>query len=318
MKTRSLLLLLGSGASPAPQGMALTDAVLNKPMYWHSRGRWALQKNASVTFGTLETFVPRFLVRIRGMIACWQNRPLRDVSYEDIGAVCADLWKERGIRRNPLVAPAVRPLEEEYGPLAVDALAYQSLTPRDGFNRLVEDSLSWLHWAVVYELRNEPIEGTSALESFLRDALGANRSWVIATLNHDLLIERALQRAGITFSDGFARSGGVRVFSPRRLHRSGTVLKLHGGIDWRWHPDYRSYVREVNEAHRDSIYASERPEFLIGTYTRPEEYGQGVLPKLFAAFDLALEDAGAIIICGYGFRDAGVNSRLLSELGYSP
>jgi hypothetical protein len=150
----------------------------------------------------------------------------------------------------------------------------------------------------------------------------------VFTLNHDLVIEKALHDAGIDYSDGFERHDcDLRIWSdsysaPVRL------FKLHGSISW-WgfqlpDEDWRGYVT-AQVTNGDAFHASVsagglhtphdmRPVFLAGTFGKSYGYETWIFPDQHFRLHEALQGANRLIVIGYGFRDKAINSRLIGWL----
>jgi hypothetical protein len=319
MKTPNVLFLLGSGASPAPKVSELTSLILNASMERHSSGRWIPMDGCPADPGSLSSIIPLFLRRLAQLVAEWQHRSIDKVFYEDIAAVCQNLWKEYGTSRNPLIAPALVQLTAEFGDRAIRAFPFaDALSRSEAFDRLVVEYLQWIRWTTVHALSKPTSSNTGSLVAFFSGLLPHLESWSIATLNHDLNIEHALAQLQIPFSDGFPGTNAVRDFSPRSFQSGNGLLKLHGGIDWRWHPSRNRWVRIVDSSGLDAQESPEEPMILVGTYTKLEDYNYAIFPKLISAFDQALERADWVVVCGYGFKDPGINSRLILEFSFEP
>jgi hypothetical protein len=144
----------------------------------------------------------------------------------------------------------------------------------------------------------------------------------IFTLNHDLLIERALEHAGIYFANGFVpvsadlRSWDIESFAKSR--EKVRLTKLHGSIDWYTRPILDrgpscvciATNRDVNHALGPDgssalIYDS---EILIGTFNKMTEYTMGIYADLFCAFRKALWALDKLVVSGYSFGDKGINA----------
>ncbi len=82
MAETSVLLLLASGASPAPKMDGVNRCVFDCEMDLHTSGAWAPTKSKADygEYGTASV-VCRFLRRLREIIALWQERPIDTVSY---------------------------------------------------------------------------------------------------------------------------------------------------------------------------------------------------------------------------------------------
>ena len=61
----------------------------------------------------------------------------------------------------------------------------------------------------------------------------------------------------------------------------------------------------------------DRPLFLIGTHNKPLEYTNSVYEDLHAQLYLALKNVRRLIVCGYGFNDKGINTRLIHWMSRS-
>ncbi len=155
----------------------------------------------------------------------------------------------------------------------------------------------------------------------------------IITLNHDLLIEKELNKSRINYADGFGQQNGdVKFFQPELFsQRTNTVslLKLHGSINWctfriekengdvedRYGLALKSdldHCRDDNGRYYMNISA--RPLLLIGSYNKLMAYNFGIFRQLNNEFDKALSKSHTIIMSGYGWNDRGINGRLFEWL----
>jgi hypothetical protein len=143
----------------------------------------------------------------------------------------------------------------------------------------------------------------------------------IFTLNHDLLIEKALRLAGIPFVDGFVpvlddlRSWDRESFvkSPEKVR----LNKLHGSIDWFDMPSSNGGPSRVCIATNgdinhtkgsDCLPFADNPAILIGTFNKMLDYTTGIYADLFCSFRTALSTLDKLVISGYSFGDKGVNA----------
>lgn len=148
----------------------------------------------------------------------------------------------------------------------------------------------------------------------------------IFTLNHDLLIERILQNAGIAFSSGFAPiSRDLLCWDRQKFARSRRkirLLKLHGSVDWytvRFSPSGTAHVSVATNGDIEQARGPEQevarllnggPEMLIGTFNKMLEYTMGIYADLFCAFRTALRRMDRLVVSGYSFGDKGVNASI--------
>ncbi len=107
------------------------------------------------------------------------------------------------------------------------------------------------------------------------------------------------------------------------------LYKLHGSISWITFysdsfPGFR--VGEI-EPNRDIYHTkdpngelqwpTEVPRILIGTANKILEYSRGIISELFCRFHFHLKDINTLIIIGYGFKDKGINSKIIEYMFYS-
>ena len=139
----------------------------------------------------------------------------------------------------------------------------------------------------------------------------------IFTLNHDVVFEQVFTNYGIQFNDGFeARLWNRELFDQdnSKIH----LYKLHGSINWQYHEKGAKAVHAI-ENNQDIYYIFSRSKqeqaILIGTHDKMFEYaGNKIFLDLFHLFyrRLILEKADTLIVCGYGFRDRGVNNMIIN------
>lgn len=303
------LLLFGSKVSPAPDVVAITKAVLHDPMYRMTCGGFARGQNPQpVLLHEIDysRLVPKLLKRIQIEFARYQQRKPADITYEEIGSVCWQLMREQesGLLTNPALGAFCEQLEHEFSM----ELPTRLTTP-EMFAELVRGAVEWLTTSVILNLRDcrmSPVALTDFFGRFRPDPGGFG----IATLNHDLFLEQALDTFG-PLNLGFGGSAPLQGFDPNILHGDNglRLIKLHGSIDWRWAPDRREYVRVLDFDDRAAQNLGD-PLLLVGTANKPEEYTRDVFPHLFHAFQNELYSCSRLLVSGYGFKDGGVNRRI--------
>ena len=150
----------------------------------------------------------------------------------------------------------------------------------------------------------------------------------LATLNHDLVLEAALNKGGIAYADGFEQTEqDVRLWTDEWGEENMRVLKLHGSLDW-WgyqiaDAPWRGWVT-ARYRGQDSFHPSRdgvcdypydlRPIFLTGTFDKILGYETWVFPDQHFRFHEALREASRVVAIGYGFADKAINSRLIAWL----
>ena len=143
----------------------------------------------------------------------------------------------------------------------------------------------------------------------------------VFTLNHDLLIERALEGADIDSIDGFgAPDGDVAWWSAELLDRQAEhyLLKLHGSIDWQRYDGRiaKSLGSDPEHAHtgdRKRLELSDRLRLLIGTFNKVRDYFMSPCFDVMAAFRRQLKSIDHLITSGYSFGDKGINAVLIEH-----
>lgn len=245
------------------------------------------------------------------------------ITYEQIGAICIELEGHRSTPRSPSVDAYWRKLARELGPRAKSD---HKDSIEEVFHELIRLAVDRVRSVVRDELTkpaNQPPDlGATPLVKLLKTTVSNAPAWSIVTLNHDCLIEQALTYLGVGFQDGFCLRNNLLEFDPSIL-RSGTsrqLLKLHGSIGWRWHPYRDTYIKRCfkDDDRTDAWRARPEDEILFGDYTKMEDYNYGIFPYLFSSFDRVLAATRKLLVCGYGFQDAGVSLRLFNELRYRP
>lgn len=141
----------------------------------------------------------------------------------------------------------------------------------------------------------------------------------IVTLNHDTLVEQLLVKLRIPFLDGFGeRDGDVRWFSDGAYDAPAKVrlFKLHGSIDWfvsRFGRTVQFVGNDPWAAHdgdgQDLTVRGPGPSFLSG-HNKSISYQRGVYAHIHYRFHGLLQQCNRMVMCGYGWGDAGINYRL--------
>jgi hypothetical protein len=151
----------------------------------------------------------------------------------------------------------------------------------------------------------------------------------IFSLNHDSLFEAACLQAGLPLADGFGTPvNDVRYWEPDVWSDFNKVrlYKLHGSIDWYLlqsdsadHLDRRRIAIPLRGdpwhalAEDGELQAAlpPRPVFLAGSENKLARYTEGLFFEIHARWLTSLQCANHLIICGYGFRDRGIDARII-------
>jgi hypothetical protein len=246
--------------------------------------------------------------------------PGRTVDYEELAFLAGQIQRAVDLsEENPALLPLIRDIADarfEGNLHVVGGLAQQG---RDYIRDITRSMLD-----------HQPSR-TDHLAA-ITDACRNVEEVDLFTLNHDLVLEAALQDAGVVFSDGFEHQyGDLRIWSgsfssPTRL------FKLHGSIDWWGYrlPDnyWRGYITarvtngDPNHAYGPNATLLDtphdiRPVFLAGTFDKIFGYEGWIFPDQHHRFQAALRASNRLVVTGYGFRDQAINSRLIDWLGRS-
>lgn len=162
--------------------------------------------------------------------------------------------------------------------------------------------------------------------------LGSDQQLTIVTFNHDLLVERVLEDAGVPYSRGFDVSDGeVFRFSQSNLIGGASsvavrLIKLHGSIDWflASGPDNHGSPFPVakRSANLGTAHDAEGkpltlwtsvPIFLTG-YGKEMQYGAALYGDMHAAFLTSLYQTHTVITSGFGWNDRGVTDHIITWL----
>ncbi len=144
----------------------------------------------------------------------------------------------------------------------------------------------------------------------------------IFTLNHDTVLEALFWKKGYAFTDGFDLNddGTLRIWNPltfEEVDKRYHLYKLHGSFTWAYHSQHKTAVTyPLGEFSRlgSVIEGAGDNEILIGTFEKMLEYGGGIFIDLFWHFWKVLRKIDKLIVCGYGFRDKGINNYLIDWL----
>lgn len=244
----------------------------------------------------------------------------RKVNYEDIYSAIkriVDDYTLEGVE--PLLA---EPLATLRATTAFLHVGYQADFCRDSFASLVKNAEEIMQGHVAQALGLSYTADLVGLE-VLRPLVEKFDRLDIFTLNHDVLLERAL--AGVPIADGFADTAdkGFRLFTgdwsaPERKVR---LFKLHGSLGWwRYAGDDQeqfycvagdpNYLEVSETVSRYVAPAARYPEFITGTTIKERFYGSGLTRRILCEFDRVLPEHDTVVCCGYGWGDKGINSRL--------
>lgn len=141
------------------------------------------------------------------------------------------------------------------------------------------------------------------LAPLLRSITAAAPEPTVATLNYDLGVEVAAERAGINVARGvdtWTETGKLH-FPSSHLR----LLKLHGSLDWAKVPNWRGISGASLTVGRGDD-GSETPPFLVFGQ-REKLRSEGPFLQLLEEFRRTLDEHNQLLVLGYAFRDPHVN-----------
>jgi hypothetical protein len=325
--------LLGSGIShPAgmPSILQITEKVLSGEGVWrHTNGNYYLGEDRSVP--SLAAHVPRvlkFLRRLKGEIdQYYRLQPWRGTNYEDLYYVASQIEdSELGEYDNAAVQPLIDKILPEIQPLLVGNEDQGS--PEWQLHELAGESTNYIQDVVWHSVDKEPTRSDHL------DCLGGGcmdhrlSSVDVFTLNHDTVLEQCLSRNGVPFTDGFGEPlNGVRYWNPDSFDELSRVrvFKLHGSVKWFQFRDGSVGIpldgdawHTTNPAGNMQLPLEGRPVILAGTFNKMLRYTSGIYSDLHCQFHRSLRHTWRLVICGYGFGDKGINTRIVEWVYSSP
>lgn len=242
--------------------------------------------------------------------AYYADRRSHPVNYENCCYVATQFYDtESGEFDNPAIKPLIDKLRS--------TMPAHLSSPADRV-QIFREAKHYIHDVVWGMLARKP----SNLDhlSILVDAASDSDVQGIDffTLNHDIVLERALKARGVTFCDGFGEPvENVRYWDTDLLADNDQIrlCKLHGSIDWFWfHPKRRVGI----SLDGDLFDTPGRPELLVGTFNKMHQYTTSIFADLHCHFHQTLRLVSSLICCGYGFGDKGINTKLVEWINSDP
>lgn len=317
---KELLFLLGSGVS-IPAGMPRTDeitmGVLSGERVWrHTDGRY-LAGDTTLAMPANKQVLQRVLQLVNTVhnqiSQYYSDRPTHPANYENIGFVIGQLADT--ISRefdNPAVLPQV---EKLLSPSS-------TYVNEEDLAKIASEARNYVH-DVVCSMLQRPHNG-AYLRFFQDAAVEGSSQLVVFTLNHDTVLQSALDDLGVEYEDGFSKSEDPdrpRYWSPEALETQTcrlSVVPLHGCIRW-FRPRSEAGNAVVVLPEDDDLFemVEPRPLILVGTFNKMLQYTSGIFADLHCLFHRHLRKADCLIACGYGFGDKGINTKLVQWLNTS-
>jgi hypothetical protein len=325
-----MVFLLGSGISISA-GMKTTDETTSQVLSGnnvrrHTAGGYEFGKPLDAHMGFKDEYVPKltvFLHVLKGEIDQYFISHFgRDSNYEDLYYVVDQMDDSiSGELDNPVIRPFMDSLLSKI----------QSILDGISLQEIFSETKKYIH-DVVWKLLNTEPSSTDYLNTLKEVCFDRELSAIdIFTLNHDVVLERLLEKSRIQFTDGFGKkeTDDIRYWKPK-LFQSGIskvrLFKLHGSVNWfRFRPDGGGWEDELigsvplncdieytrNSAGKMQRAIEGRPRILLGTFNKMLKYISGIYLELFCQFYNSLRHSNCLVICGYGFGDKGINTQIL-------
>lgn len=257
--------------------------------------------------------------------------PLRPSNYEDWFYVAQQIHADlTGNLDNPVAGSLTRDLRWKLEH-ALEGKTFMRGSQQTLMNG-VEEVCNYIRAMVAHELRKTPknLEYLRWIVDALKDQ--GQELDAIFTLNHDCLIEELLTCETLSWFDGFGKSreGYCGLFWDAagfsQAEKAGPInlVKLHGSVSWRegvilektpqggviWDEHIAFRLRE-NESPTQEIDKM-GPLLLIGRHNKTYDYHNFVFEDLHYRFYRGLQAVDRLVVCGYGFGDKAINTRIIN------
>ena len=329
-KNKNILFLFGAGISLASHNkdgetVSISTDKITKAIFTEK-----LQINSAQWFGPPEDDQPSYIVDegIHPLLRLIKHKFINhlrfrehQVTYEDIFFFLISNDRESGYAKNPLLKSAVAQFADE---ACITWRATKDLGEVYEFWELLDLTQKYIKSVVKFHLRDliNPI-GYCWIKDAIHDEECKSN---IVTLNHDLLLDIYFKNAGIKICDGFRKApdNKIEIFDPRLFldidKPQPHLVKLHGSICWKAYGGINNHLvanpLEGFEEHKflNDYALTDEIVILAGTHNKLEDYSYSIFSDLITEFTRLLWSSDYVIICGYGFGDRGINSRLSNWL----
>ena len=341
LQSKRLAFLLGAGISQqagVPSTYEITcRMLLGENVIRATDATYYIQtpSNAVSTHEYLSRILP-FLAMLQAQVArYYANWPGRQPNFEDLAYLANQI---RDSELDEFDNPALLPLFDLLRRDLVSLLARRNNDKADwDIQKLADETANYIkdvEWRLLQQHQEKTDDQRLNYLKVFSDAT-RDTKWQgidIFTVNHDTLLERHFNQQQLTFADGFGNQvGDVHFWEPHLfddLTMRVRLYKLHGSIDWfelrmgNWLRPVRLIPTadcwHINAGQQQNIRAADgRPIMLVGTFDKMLRYTSDLHSELFCRFRTSLSDTERLIVCGYSFRDKGINSQIVEWLNTS-
>jgi len=343
LTTRRIAFFLGSGVSiPAgiPTTRNITEQVLSgEGVMRNTDGNYYFGKSLYDHMGIPDECVPRvvkFLNRIKVEIDLYySNDTGRFTNYEDLYYITSQIYdSELGEYDNPVVQSFI----DKILPNICSLLIKDDSKMREEWklHELAREAKNYILCVVWKMLNKKPncIDHLNSIKDACMDDQLSNID--IFTLNHDTILEQCLSQSGIQVIDGFGKPrNDVRYWDPELFDTETCkvkLFKLHGSVNWfifrsnsgdrenesRGIPLNSNFWHTKSPQGQMQRPVNGQPMLLIGTFNKMLQYISGIYFELHHLFYRHFRHTQHLAVCGYGFGDKGINTRILEWVYLSP
>ena len=332
--------LLGAGSSVAagfPSTNDLTEHVLSGRGVWrHTDGAFYIDGSGPPDEATqFATCMLRHLYEEAERY--YSAYGGRHTNYEDLYYLAKQaVDEETGEMENPAIHSFVSGLKTKILPLIKSANENNDDPDKpwvpalpDSFRTLLRETCNYIADIVCRKLCYKPGSGSIGHLEVIANVCTSADIASLSTLCHDNHVETFLKERGIILSDGFSdEETGVRYWDGDFSSGSKTpFIKLHGSVDWfRLRPDdgdgydekigviphYLDHFHTQTDDGRFQTSLDGRPQLLVGTFNKIQQYSSGIFRELHYRFRSTLNETDQIVVCGYGFGDKAINSEIIN------
>ncbi len=343
LSSNRIAFLFGAGISYAtgmPKTEEITEQILSgKDIYHHSDENFYLGKPPYA--GGPDEHVRRAQILLKWLkkeicsyySLYYANQAEQSINYEDLYFMVSQI---RDSELKDVDNPAVQPLIDKILPEIQPFLHKTGNVFADWqVHEFFDNAVNYIFCVVWHMLRQKPkhLRRLNALIDACLD--DQTEVFDIFTLNHDTVLEQCLAEKNIEIVDGFSQPvNKVRYWNPKLLENASQKIrffKLHGSINWfvfqtpggDWDTDRFGIPEDWGFWHTKNPEGKRqwpqhgKPLLLIGTFNKMLRYTSSIYAHLHHQFYRSLGPLGKIkrlILCGYGFGDKGINTRIIEWL----
>lgn len=220
---------------------------------------------------------------------------------------------------NPAILPFIEKINKKLKPL---------LSGHINFNESIRNSVKYLE-DIVWQTLAKKIKNSTILNFLVKKLPKIEVN--IFTLNHDYLIEQILQENNYDYINGFKPyTNEIKIWDDNLFDKISRIklYKLHGSISWVRYltNNFKGYfyadiglndIYHLKDTDGNFLWPAEGPRFLMGSVNKILEYSREIFSELFYRFHFILKNTNLLVVIGYGFKDKGINSKIIEYMHYS-